>query len=331
MMARFDLPLAELERYLPDVAEPDDFDAFWAESIDQSRAAGAMPQLSRVESALAGIEVRDVVFTGFAGDPVRGWLLRPRGSEGPLPAIVEFAGYGGGRGLPHERLAWVTAGYAHFVMDTRGQGSTWGGGGATGDPHGSGPAFPGYMTRGILDPSTYYYRRVFVDAVLAVEFVRSLPEVDAARVTVAGGSQGGGIALAAAALSTQPPVAALPEVPFLCDFRRAVGLTDSAPYAEVANYLRVHRDAVPTVFRTLSYFDGVTMAKRATAPALFSVGLMDTITPPSTVFAAYNHYAGEKDMAVYEFNEHEGGAPHHWPRQAAFLAGVGAAPGDAAG
>lgn len=330
-MARFDLPLAELERYVPDVAEPDDFDAFWAASIAESRAAGAEPELSVVDSALTGIEVRDVVFSGYAGDPVRGWLLLPRRAEGPLPAIVEFAGYGGGRGLPHERLAWVTAGYAHFVMDTRGQGSTWGGGGVTDDPHGSGPAFPGYMTRGILGPDTYYYRRVFVDAVLAVEFVRSLPEVDAARIAVTGGSQGGGIALAAAALSEGPLVAALPEVPFLCDFERAVGLTDAAPYAEIVNYLRVHRGAAPAVFRTLSYFDGVNMARRATAPAFFSVGLMDPITPPSTVFAAYNHYAGEKDIAVYEFNEHEGGAPYHWPLQAAFLAGVDAAPGAAAG
>lgn len=319
-MARFDLSLAELERYAPDVAEPADFDAFWADSIAESRAAGHDPVLSPADTPLSGIRVRDVVFSGFAGDPVRGWLLLPRDADGPLPAVVEFAGYGGGRGLPHERLAWVAAGHAHFIMDTRGQGSAWGGAGATGDPHGSGPAFPGFMTRGILDPSTYYYRRVFVDAVLAVELVRSLPEVDPGRIAVAGASQGGGIALAAAALSEGPLVAALPDVPFLCHFERSVGLTDSAPYSEVAGFLRVHRDAGAAVFRTLSYFDGVNMAKRATAPALFSVGLMDTVTPPSSIFAAYNRYAGDKEIAVYDFNEHEGGAPAHWPVQAAFLA-----------
>ena len=56
------------------------------------------------------------------------------------------------------------------------------------------------MTQGILDPATYYYRRVFTDAVRAVEAARTLDAVDAARVGVAGGSQGGGISLAVAGL-----------------------------------------------------------------------------------------------------------------------------------
>jgi cephalosporin-C deacetylase len=35
---------------------------------------------------------------------------------------------------------------------------------------------------------------------------------------------------------------------------------------------------------------------------------MDAVCPPSTVFAAYNHYgAAEKDIEVYQYNEHEGG------------------------
>jgi cephalosporin-C deacetylase len=46
---------------------------------------------------------------------------------------------------------------------------------------------------------------------------------------------------------------------------------------------------------------------RAKAQALFSVGLMDTICPPSTVFAAYNYYAGSKNIRIYKYNNHEGG------------------------
>ena len=93
----------------------------------------------------------------------------------PLPAVVEYVGYGGGRGLAHERVLWAAAGYAHLVMDTRGQGSTWSVG-ETPDPDATGaPAHPGFMTRGILDPATYYYRRVFVDAVRAVEASAGIP------------------------------------------------------------------------------------------------------------------------------------------------------------
>ncbi len=60
--------------------------------------------------------------------------------------------------------------------------------------------------------------------------------------------------------------------------------------------------------------------------ALFSVGLADDITTPSTVFAAFNHYAGPKDIAAYEFNGHEGGGTHHLRAKLDFLAATLAAP-----
>ena len=319
-MPRFDLPVDELRSYRPTVAEPADFDAFWATTLAESRALAVPPRLTRIDTHLRSFEVYDVSFSGFGGDPVGAWFLVPVGADGPLPAVVAFNGYGGGRGLPHERLAWAASGYAYFFMDTRGQGSTWGVSGTTPDPHGTGPSAPGFMTRGIDDPAAYYYRRVFTDAVLALDAVRSLDAVDADRVAVTGGSQGGGIALAAAGLA--PGLAgAMPDVPFLCHFERAVGMTDRDPYQEIVRYLSVHRDAAPRIFETLSYFDGVNFAKRATAPALFSVALMDPVCPPSTVYAARNHWAGgTADIEEYPFNEHEGGAGAHWPLQAAWLA-----------
>jgi cephalosporin-C deacetylase len=301
------------------VREPADFDDFWSSTIADARRQDAPPELARVDTSLKLVEVFDVTFPGFAGEPVKAWLTRPAGVEGPLPAVVEFNGYGGGRGLPGERLGWATAGYAHLFMDTRGQGSMWGSGGQTPDPHGAGPASAGFMTRGIQDPATYYYRRVFTDAVRAVDAVRSLPGVDADRVSVCGGSQGGGIALAAGALSDRL-VAVMPDVPFLCHFERSVGLTDSDPYQEVVRYLAVHRGSDDRVFETLSYFDGANMAKRADASALFSVALMDTVCPPSTVYAAYNRYAGPKHIEVYTHNNHEGGQAYQWAAQARFLA-----------
>ena len=85
----------------------------------------------------------DVTFRGFGGDPVRAWYSRPAGVREPLPAVVEYAGYGRGRGLPHERLTWVGAGYAHLLMDNRGQGDQYGCGGDTPDPHAARPAARG--------------------------------------------------------------------------------------------------------------------------------------------------------------------------------------------
>jgi cephalosporin-C deacetylase len=216
---------------------------------------------------------------------------------------------------------WAAAGYAHLVMDTRGQGSGWSVG-DTPDPHPGDPAHPGFMTRGIEDPADYYYRRVFTDAVRAIDAVRTLAQVDADRVSVCGASQGGGIARAAAGLS-DGLVAVMPDVPFLCHIERAVGFTDADPYQEVVRYLAVHRGLDDRVFETLSYFDGVNMAKRADAAALYSVALMDTICPPSTVYAAFNHHSGpKKQIEVYTHNGHEGGQTYQFLAQARFLSAL---------
>lgn len=319
-MAMFDKPLEELRGYRPARDEPADFDAFWARTLEETRSFPLDPCFEPAEELLQTVDVFDVTFSGYGGQRIKGWLLLPQHRAGPLPCVVQYIGYGGGRGLPVEHLEWSAAGYAHLVMDTRGQGSTWSKGDTPDIPDvGASPSVPGFMTQGVLDPATYYYRRVFADAVRAVEAARAHPAVDAARVAVTGGSQGGGITLAVAGLLGGAVQAALPNVPFLCHFRRATELVDTYPYHEITVFCSIHRDRIDEVFHTLSYFDGMNFAVRATAPALFSTALMDDTCPPSTVFAAYNHYAGPKDIRVYSFNKHEGGAAFHWIDQARFL------------
>jgi cephalosporin-C deacetylase len=315
-----DWPLEQLRDYLPERDEPTDFDEFWAATLGEARAAALPAEFTAYDSGLSTVQVYDVTFSGFAGQPIRGWFLVPRDTNEPLPCVVEYIGYGGGRGLPHERLDFSAAGYAHLVMDTRGQGSAGSQVGDTPDPDPSGaPQTPGFMTRGVTDPSHYYYRRLFTDAVRAVETAREHPLVDATRVAVAGGSQGGGITLAVSGL-VDGLAAAMPDVPFLCHYRRATEITDAYPYGELVSYCKTHRGEVEQVFATLRYFDGVNFAARATAPTLFSVALMDAICPPSTVYAAYNHYAGEKDITIWPYNGHEGGAAFQRGAQLRFLA-----------
>jgi len=317
-MAFYDLPLEELERYLPERYEEEDFYSFWKDTISESQRYPLDPVFEKVDYYLKNVDTFDVTFSGYMGQRIKGWLLLPKIRAGRLPCIVEFIGYGGGRSFPFDWLIWSSAGYAHLVMDTRGQGSSWMKGDTPDYEDVSGPQYPGFMTRGIIDPKTYYYRRVFTDAVRAVETAASFPEIDTNRIAVTGGSQGGGIALAVSGLS--PLVSALmADVPFLCHYRRATEITDSHPYAEISLYCKTHRDKVDTVFRTLSYFDGVNFAARAKSSGIFSVGLMDTICPPSTVFAAYNHYRGEKEIRIYRYNNHEGGGSYHTLEKLRFI------------
>jgi cephalosporin-C deacetylase len=315
----FDMPLEQLRTYLPSRTEPEDFDAFWNETLTHTRKFPLDAHFDPIETGLKFLDVFDVTYNGYGGQPIKGWFLLPRDQPGPLACIVEYIGYGGGRGHPYDWLLWGNAGYAHFVMDTRGQGSTWRSGDTPDlETDGSNPQIPGFMTRGVLDPRTYFYRRVFSDAVRAVEAVRSHPAVDPQHVAVLGGSQGGGIALAAAGLV--PDLAAvMPDVPFLCHIRRATEITDSYPYAEIQNYCKIHREKIETVFNTLAYFDGVNFATRAKSTALFSVGLMDEICPPSTVFAAYNYYSGPKEIKIWPYNHHEGGETHQSVERVRFL------------
>ena len=326
-MPAFDLPLPELERHRPAPEEPADFDEFWLGTLKEAAQAEPLVSVRPVDSGLRLTETWDVTFRGFAGEPVRAWFSRPAGVREPLPAVVEFAGYGRGRGLPHERLTWVNAGYAHLLMDNRGQGDQYGVGGDTPDPHATAPGGPGPAVRGLLAPQDYHYRRLITDAVCAVSAVRALPGVDAGRTAAVGNSQGGGLALAVAGLV--PDLAAvLVTAPLLCGIRRALDLTDAGPYGEIAAYLSVRRGAEAAAYRTLAYVEGVSFARRAHAPAHFGVGLRDTVCPPSGAYAAFNRYAEltadapRKEIHPYPYNGHEGGDAVHVRRQLAWLGEV---------
>jgi len=334
-MPLFDLPLAQLRNYTSDVTPPSDLAEFWDVTLDQARAFPLNAVFEPVENYLTVIDTFDVTFAGFGGAPVKGWLHLPAHREAGvrLPVVVNYIGYSGGRGLVNQDTRWAQAGYAHFIMDTRGQG--YGGTlGDTADPHPSAGdvAHAGLMTRGIASREDYYYRRVYVDAFRAVEAAQAHPAVDPSKVVLAGVSQGGGLVVATAGLTAgrlDGVIAALPDVPFLQDFPRAIDITPRGPYPEIAQFLARHRDRYESSLEVLNYFDGVNLARYATVPALYSAAQMDDICPPSTVFASFNAYGSgtsgasatgaAKEIEVYRFNNHEGGQEHHWIRQLVFL------------
>ena len=311
-------PLSELEVYRPPLTKRSDFDEFWRETLDKYLQSEPVAELTKITSPITEIDIFDVVVPGFNDDPIRGWFLTPRELQEDRPVVVVYEGYGGGRGNFNEWLFWANCGYPTLVMDTRGQG----GGHRRGDtPDGSYPrssSTPGFMTMGIESKEDYYYRRVFSDAVAFVRAAKKLPHANPNRIVTTGGSQGGGIALAAASLAPEV-FATMPDVPFLCHIHRAIELTDAYPYQEIVNYCRIHRTDSARALETLTYFDVMNLVTLAKAHALISLGMHDPICPPDTIFAMRNHYAGPVTTQIWEFNMHEGGASDQNLLQAKWL------------
>jgi cephalosporin-C deacetylase len=297
-----DKSAAELADYYGQVELPGDFDAFWEETIAQSRAKAQPPVLELVEQTPV-LDIFDLTFSGFDGEPIKGWVRVPKGVD-KAAVVVSYVGYNGGRGHWLENLTWASLGFVSVQMDSRGQGSGWSLG-DTPDPHGSGPQIPGVMTKGISSREDYYYRRLLTDAVLCADAAASLKWSNGLLFTV-GDSQGGLMSLTAAALSDKV-TRSFAAVPYMCDIRHAVETTEDRPFAEISDYLGVHRTEVEAVYKVLGYFDGVNFARKAKVPVFMTVGMEDSVVPASTVFAAYNNCPTRKRLQVWTHNGHESG------------------------
>jgi cephalosporin-C deacetylase len=306
-MPWYDLPLERLREYRTSTQEPDRLDDWWTARLREARDRSRPVAVTAHEPGLyAPFEVSDVEFSGGAGERVRAWYIAPAGQRAS-GVVVKFIGYGGGRGAPAEHILLPALGYAVLVMDSRGQGGRWSSG-ATADGIGTGPENSLVMTRGITTPEEYYYTRMFTDAALAVDTALELAG-QSCPLAVTGGSQGGALALAAAALRPDVVAVCHADVPFLCDIQRAITLAPHAPYTEIPEFLAENVELVPQALDTLRYIDCALLARRITAATLVSVGLMDDICPPSTVYAAYNEIsAADKEIAVYPYSGHS------WPK-----------------
>jgi cephalosporin-C deacetylase len=304
-MPLIDYPLDTLRSYRPEPNAPSDLAEFWQATLEESAKAPLNPAFEKIEYPVTGLDVQRVSYDGWRGARMSGWLLARTGARAQA-TLVFYHGYSGSKGQIYDYLGWALQGYTVLAVDVRGQS------GDSSDPGNyPGGHVTGWMTKGILSPETYYYRGAYVECIRALDFAVTQPEVDPARIGVLGVSQGGGLTLAAAALDPRPKLA-MPEVPFLCHYRRAVEVSDVNPYLELALYCHRNPDRESQVFQTLSYFDNLSIAGKITCPVLVTVGLQDKVCPPSTIFAVYNHLSStEKEIRVYPFGAHEAYPTHH--------------------
>ncbi len=301
MVQPYDMSLEELKKYKPKLTRQPDFDEFWETTKKELAAVRLEYKLQPYSYPARGVKVFRISFKGFNNADIDGWFAIPDG-PGKYPGIVAYHGYNWAfDGNLHDTVNMALHGYGVLQMLVRGQQGNSSDNVVT--YHGNNS---GWMTKGILSKEQYYYRAVYMDSVRALEVLADMDNVDPDRIGVMGGSQGGGLSLASSALSDIPRVT-VASYPYLCNFNRAIDTAPQMPYGEINEFFRRNSDPAieEQAKKTLSYFDVMNHAPNIKCPVLLASGLVDEITPPSTIFAAYNHMECPKEIAVFRYFGHE--------------------------
>ena len=309
MPLTFDFPLEKLYTYQGLNPKPADLDAFWDAALAEMRSLDAQVELVPAEFQVPFAECFHMYFTGVGGARVHAKLVRPKAAKAPHPAVLMFHGYTGDSGDFSDKLAYVAAGFTVAALDCRGQGGlSEDTGGVTGNTQ------HGHIIRGLDDalngqPEKLLYRQIFLDCAQMAKIVLEMPDVDPKRVGATGGSQGG--ALTVACIGLEPRIKrAAPVFPFLSDYKRVWDMDQAKDaYSELKEFFRhfdPRHEKEDAIFEKLGYIDIQFLAPRIRANVLWAVGLMDTICPPSSQFAAYNKITSQKALDIYPDFGHEG-------------------------
>ena len=290
---------------------PADFDEFWAKKRAELDAVPV--KATRKEVKLSGKDAAkfpnvvcyDVKVDCAGGAPVSGYLCMPRDAKPKsLPAIVVYHGSG-------VKSAQKQAKYGSraIAFDVNAHGIDNGQPKKFYDELNRG-ALRGYTVRGFGDRDNCYFIGMFLRVMRALDYVKSLPEWDGKTLIVSGPSQGGGQALAAAALDSQVTLCST-GVPALCDLGgRALDRRPGWPAYTVKPF---KRQSEADFIAGAAYVDGVFFASRIKCPVYCSTGLIDNVCHTAAVYSAYNALpkGTEKHMIVIPTGHHHGTTPYY--------------------
>ena len=300
-----DMPQSELENYKGINPKPADFDKYWEESLEEMRNTDPQIEMTEADFHCPGAKCYDLYFTGVHGARIYAKFLRPEKVEGKIPAVLLFHGYSCDSGEWTDKLGYVLKGYAVFALDCRGQaGKSEDVGGVKGN------TLHGQFIRGLEDddPKKLLFRDMFLDTAQLAKIAMDMDIIDETNVFATGGSQGGGLTLACAALEPRIKKAA-PIYPFLSDYKRVWDMDlDQKAYSELREYFRnfdPRHEREEEVFTTLGYIDIHNLAPRIKADILMFTGLIDDVCPPSTQYAVYNNLNCKKKHILYPDFGHE--------------------------
>jgi cephalosporin-C deacetylase-like acetyl esterase len=284
----------EPEKIQPTVKDPADFDIFWTNAIAEARNVNLDPMLTLMpERCTSEINVYHISFQNNAFmSRIYGILAVPK-KPGKYPAILKVPG----------------AGIRPYAGDTRlaATGSITLEIGIHGIPVNldiqvynnlNGGALAGYPNIRLNDRDAFYYKRVYIGCVRAIDFIFTLPEFDGTNIAVTGGSQGGALTIVTAGLDKRIKFAAA-MYPALCDNtgylnKRAGGWP---------HYFKTS-EPKPGEVETLGYYDVVNFARRITVPGYYTWGFNDLTCPPTSMFSAYNVITAPKELYIFQETGH---------------------------
>ena len=305
-MPLIDMPLERLHTYEGRNPRPADFDEFWDRSLAELDSIDPMVELKPASLPAACAELYHMTYTSTRGARIYAKFAKPRGIEGKkAPAVLFFHGLSGSSDNWEKLIAYASQGYCVAFMDCRGQG------GLSEDVGGAaGTTYTTPFTRGLDgEPDRLLMREVFLDTAMLARIVMGFDFVDETRVAVTGGSQGGALSIACAALVPKIKLCA-PVYPYLSDYKRVWEMDLAKGAYEGLKYYFRHFDPChereDETFYKLGYIDIQFLAPRIRAKLMMGTGLMDTTCPPSTQFAMYNKLTCEKSVVIYPDYGHEG-------------------------
>jgi len=280
----------EPEKIKAGLAEPEDFDAFWADCVRRQKQIKDPVRLTPIPQFDTGkMKAFKVEVSTLDGEKIYGYLSVPK-KDGKFPVVAYVPGASILINEPNTN--WPARNVMYLIMNVHRI-----------DPSND-PAVYGKQKKSIIplryaglpDREKYYYRNAILAVSEAIDAMARHPGWDGKHLVFKGASQGGAFALFMGGLNRNL-TATISEVSALCDHGGylAGGRAPGWPllYQQTGKNNALKLDEV---MKMAGYFDGVNFAKRIRVPLLMTVGFKDTVCSPSSVYAAYNAAVTGKEI-----------------------------------
>lgn len=282
---------------------PDDFEAFWKANKEEQEAFPLTYTQERAEEYCTDkIDCYLVKITlNRKGQAMYGYLTMPKDAEdGTCPVVLCPPGAGVKTiKEPLRHKYYAENGCVRLEIEIHGLNPT-----LSADTFSeitkalsNGPN--NYLNNGLDNKDNFYMKRVYTGLVRCIDLLTSLPQWDGKNVIVQGGSQGGALAIIAAALDSRV-TACVANHPALSDMARY----KSGHAGGYPHYFNTPGVGTDEHIRTMAYYDVVNFARFVKATTHLTWGYNDNTCPPTTSYIVYNTLSCPKDALITPINEH---------------------------